>query len=81
MTCSKSGFDFADEVNLPFGMYEYSDEFKDLVFRMMAYNLRQRPTLGEIRGHPWMQKGKRRRSHSENLSADARLKRAVMQEM
>ena len=40
MTCGKSGFDFAEEVNLPFGMYEYSDEFKDLVFRMMSYNLK-----------------------------------------
>jgi serine/threonine protein kinase len=34
--------------------YAYSEEFKDLVFEMMSYNHRQRPTLEQIRAHPWM---------------------------
>ena len=81
LTCGKSGFVFEEEAKLPFGMYEYSDEFKDLVFMMMSYNLKQRPSLGQIRNHPWMLKGKHRRSPSENITADARLKQAVTLEM
>jgi len=33
----------------------YSSEFKDLFQRMMALNPKQRPTIDEIRAHPWMQ--------------------------
>lgn len=53
---------FAEEVNVPVKMYEYSEEFKDLVFWMMAYDHKHRPTLEQIRNHPWMLKGRRRRN-------------------
>jgi len=33
---------------------ELSDEFKELVFDMMAYDYRIRPSLSEIRDHPWL---------------------------
>ena len=39
---------------MPPTKYSYSQEFKDLVFEMMAYNHKQRPTLEKIRKHPWM---------------------------
>ena len=44
------------EPELPTENYSYSEEFKDLVFDMMAYNHKQRPTLQQIRTHPWMRK-------------------------
>ena len=31
-----------------------SAEFKDLISKMLAYDGSQRPTLEEIRTHPWM---------------------------
>ena len=31
-----------------------SAEFKDLIVSMLAYDGRQRPTIDEIKGHPWM---------------------------
>ena len=33
-----------------------SEEFKDLVLRMLAYNPAKRPTIEEIKSHPWMKK-------------------------
>lgn len=33
----------------------FSDEFKDLVIRMISYNYLERPTLEQIEEHPWMQ--------------------------
>lgn len=35
--------------------FNFSEEFKDLVFQMMSYNHQHRPTLEQIRAHPWMQ--------------------------
>ena len=32
-----------------------SDEFKDIVFKMFAYKPDERPTLEELRVHPWME--------------------------
>ena len=32
-----------------------SDEFKDLILKMLNYDPSQRPTVAELRGHPWMQ--------------------------
>ena len=43
-----------EQVKLPPQKYNYSQEFKDLVLKMMAYNHRDRPTLEQIRKHPWM---------------------------
>ena len=64
-TLGNSGLNFTEDLKLPVKMYEYSEEFKDLVFWMMAYDHKQRPTLGQIRNHPWMMKGlKRRNSNS-----------------
>jgi len=34
----------------------FSDEFKDLLLRMISYDPSQRPTIEEIQNHPWMQK-------------------------
>jgi len=31
-----------------------SDEFKDLILRMFAYNPSDRPTVDELKNHPWM---------------------------
>ena len=31
-----------------------SAEFKDLIVNMLAYDGRQRPTIDEIKAHPWM---------------------------
>ena len=36
------------------GAEETSDEFKDLFSRMIAYKASSRPSLEEIREHPWM---------------------------
>lgn len=33
-----------------------SAEFKDLVLKMLAYNPAKRPTIDEIKVHPWMKK-------------------------
>lgn len=33
----------------------FSEEFKDLVIRMISYNYLERPTLEQIEEHPWMQ--------------------------
>jgi len=33
-----------------------SEEFKDLVLKMLAYNPAKRPTIAEIKKHPWMTK-------------------------
>ena len=35
----------AEQEDLPPAKYAYSQEFKDLVFDMMAYNHKKRPTL------------------------------------
>jgi SNF-related kinase/serine kinase len=35
----------------------YSAEFKDFFQKMMALNPKQRPTIDDIRAHPWMQGG------------------------
>ena len=49
---------FVDEkVNLPRPKYSYSEEFKDLVMQMMAYNHRDRPSVEQIRQHPWIRLG------------------------
>ena len=33
---------------------QLSAEFKDLIIKMFAYDGSQRPTIDEIRTHPWM---------------------------
>jgi len=37
------------------GAEDTSDEFKDLFSRMISYNASNRPSLKEIREHPWVQ--------------------------
>ena len=32
----------------------FSEEFKDLVYRMLAYNYLERPSLEQIQNHPWL---------------------------
>jgi len=34
-----------------------SSEFKDLILKMFSYDGSKRPTVDELRTHPWMQKG------------------------
>ena len=56
----------------------YSAEFKDLFQRLMALNPAQRPTIAEIRAHPWMQQGT---PSSEEIRVDfERRKQLVDQE-
>lgn len=33
---------------------EFSSEFKDLVFKMLAYNMVDRPSINQIKEHPWL---------------------------
>jgi serine/threonine protein kinase len=33
---------------------EFSEEFRDLVFKMLAYNMLDRPSLQQIKEHPWL---------------------------
>lgn len=33
-----------------------TEDFKDLVLKMLAYNPAKRPTIEEIKNHPWMKK-------------------------
>jgi len=32
-----------------------SDDFKDLVLKMFSYDGKKRPTIQELKNHPWMQ--------------------------
>ena len=34
---------------------EFSNEFKDMVFKMLAYNMVDRPSINQIKDHPWLQ--------------------------
>ena len=36
------------------GIYNYSEEFKDLFEKMMALDPAERPNIDEVRSHPWM---------------------------
>jgi serine/threonine protein kinase len=38
------------------GGQNLSDEFKDLILKIFSYDGKQRPTVEEIKNHPWMQK-------------------------
>lgn len=31
-----------------------SDDFEDLIFKMLSYDVTKRPTIDEVRDHPWM---------------------------
>ena len=53
----------------------YSAEFKDLFQKLMALNPAQRPTIADIRAHPWMQQAKP--SHQEIRVDFTRRKAAV----
>lgn len=39
------------------GGQNLSPEFKDLIIKMFSYDGKKRPTIDEIRAHPWMQGG------------------------
>ena len=60
-----------------YGEFEYSEEFKDLVLNMMSYNHKNRPTLEEIRNHPWMSMGEdkietpKKREKADGLKREA----------
>jgi serine/threonine protein kinase len=38
------------------GGTKLSDDFKDLILKIFSYDGKKRPTVEEIRQHPWMQK-------------------------
>merc|ERR1712100_569599 len=38
------------------GGQSLSPEFKDLILKMFSYDGNKRPTVAEIKAHPWMQK-------------------------
>jgi serine/threonine protein kinase len=33
---------------------DFSPEFKDLVLKMIAYNMLDRPSISQIKQHPWL---------------------------
>lgn len=35
-----------------------SDDFKDIINRMLSYDPAKRPTVAELKEHPWMQQYK-----------------------
>lgn len=39
------------------GGQNLSDDFKDLILKMFSYDGSKRPTVEELRSHPWMSKG------------------------
>lgn len=39
------------------GGQNLSDDFKDLILKLFSYNGKDRPTIAEIRSHPWMKDG------------------------
>merc|ERR1719498_386596 len=39
------------------GGQNLSDDFKDLIIKMFSYNGKDRPTIPELRAHPWMKAG------------------------
>jgi len=44
-----------------------SDDFKDLVLRMFNYDGKKRPTIEELKNHPWMQTPYNVKSVKENI--------------
>ena len=67
---------------MPVAKFTYSDEFKDLVFDMMAYNHKHRPSLEEIRNHPWIRMAQRRsQSDQDKQLQRENLKKQVIREM
>merc|ERR1719321_456759 len=44
---------FEEYWNLTSGL-NISDDFKDLTMKMLSYNPEERPTIDEIKEHPWM---------------------------
>lgn len=34
--------------------YDLSDEFKDLIIKMVSYDASKRPTISELKEHPWI---------------------------
>jgi len=38
------------------GGEKLSDEFKDLILKMFSYNGKDRPTIEQIKAHPWLHK-------------------------
>jgi serine/threonine protein kinase len=51
---STSSYDFLKEGHENKHENEFSLEFKDLVFKMLAYNMVDRPSLDQIKDHPWL---------------------------
>ena len=64
-----------------YGKFEYSEEFKDLVLNMMAYNHRNRPTLEQIRNHPWIIMGEEKVETPKKKEKKDGLKREVIRDM
>jgi len=38
------------------GGEKLSDEFKDLILKMFSYDSNKRPTVAELKQHPWLHK-------------------------
>ena len=64
-----------------YGKFEYSEEFKDLVLNMMSYNHKNRPTLEQIRNHPWMSMGEEKIETPKKREKADGLKREVIRDM
>merc|ERR1719321_1316238 len=67
---------FEEYWNLTSGL-NISDDFKDLTMKMLSYNPADRPSIEEIREHPWMRKLNKNKAENEimrKLRADSNYK-------
>jgi serine/threonine protein kinase len=59
------------------GGQNLSADFKDLIIKMFSYNGKNRPSIDEIRGHPWMQTGHNMKGIRSEILTDLSEKRSV----
>lgn len=58
------------------GGQNLSDEFKDLILRMFSYDGSKRPTVEELKSHPWMQMKMDAKGTRDNLIEELHSKRS-----
>ena len=66
-----------DQLDLFFSSHKVthlSANFKDLIVRMLAYDSKRRPTIDDIRNHPWMKE----KGFQINLESKLRLKKSLI---
>ena len=58
------------------GGQNLSDEFKDLILRMFSHDGKKRPTVEEVKNHPWMQVPFSTKLTRQNITEKLQEKRA-----